>query len=198
MSSLILGSTSARRAEYLQLLGVSFRIDCPEYDETTTAASDHALQAILDLKLTQLRQHLAQAQSVPSDQILLVADTLVVLDDQVLGKPLDQADAEQMISRLSGRCHQVHTGVRVGTMTQFSQAMVMSKVQFCTLTDKQIQAYVATGESMGKAGAYGLQGIGGALVQSLQGSVSGVIGLPLAETYELLCQWQVPSVLNSA
>lgn len=204
MKSLVLGSASPRRAAYLTELGVCFEVVKVDYDETVAALEPvNIMQTLLGSKMRQLQAALTAAQPVrqASEQLCLVADTLVVLGHQragfeVLGKPADAAQARDMLQVLSGQSHQVITGVALGTADHFQQRIVAVDVDFRPLTSIEIDAYVASGEPMDKAGAYGLQGLGGAFVSQIRGSVSGVIGLPLAETLELLNIWQVPHRLQ--
>ena len=110
------------------------------------------------------------------------ADTIVLLDDEILGKPRGLNEGTAMLRRLSGRTHEVLSGVAVGNGVRLESTVVSSKVTFRALDDAEIQAYWATGEGADKAGSYGIQGIGGILVEQLEGSFSGVMGLPVQET----------------
>ncbi|WP_345854398.1 Maf family protein [Shewanella algae] len=121
-----------------------------------------------------------------SDTLVLGSDTIVVLGDRILGKPVDKADACAMLKSLSGRSHQVMTAVALTDGKHTEAAMVVTQVYFCDLSDADIQAYVASGEPMDKAGAYGIQGLGGSFVAKIEGSYSAVVGLPMAETRSLL------------
>lgn len=126
----------------------------------------------------------------PSENVdrfyILSADTTVVIDEQTLGKPADRTHAAQTLKLLSGRTHQVLTAVALYHQGQFSEALSVSTVRFKTLTDLEIETYCATGDPMGKAGAYGIQGPAAAFVSHLSGSYTGVMGLPAHETAELL------------
>ncbi|WP_039034092.1 Maf family protein [Shewanella sp. ECSMB14102] len=121
-----------------------------------------------------------------SDTLVLGSDTIVVLGDRILGKPVDKADACAMLKSLSGRSHQVMTAVALTDGKRTETALVVTQVYFCDLSDADIQAYVASGEPMDKAGAYGIQGLGGSFVAKIEGSYSAVVGLPMAETRALL------------
>lgn len=110
----------------------------------------------------------------------------MILDDNILGKPQNEADAAQMLRALSGREHQVITAVCVADNQKMKTAVQISKVHFKTLTEKEIQAYIATGEPMDKAGAYGIQQLGGAFIEHIDGSFTGVMGLPVFESVALL------------
>ena len=139
----------------------------------------------------------AAVQAELDDGIAVIAaDTTVVLDGQVLGKPEDHFDALAMLARLSGREHQVLTAVCVRLGAQVEEALSDSRVLFRSLTREQCEAYLLTDEPWDKAGAYGIQGMAGAFVRSLEGSYSGVVGLPLAETWELLQRVGVATALE--
>jgi septum formation protein len=124
--------------------------------------------------------------------LVMGADTDVVLDDAVLGKPENAEQAFAMLRVLSGQTHEVITAVWLMTAGQEAHRVVRSKVRFSALTDAEIDAYIASGEPFGKAGAYAVQGRGAAFIESIQGSYSGIMGLPLHETYQLLRQFHVP------
>lgn len=124
--------------------------------------------------------------------LVLGADTDVVLDDAVLGKPQDAAQASAMLRMLSGRTHEVVTAVWLLSAGREAHCVVGSRVRFAELGDDEIEAYVASGEPFGKAGAYAVQGLGAAFVASVEGSYSGIVGLPLHETYRLLRQFGLP------
>lgn len=124
---------------------------------------------------------------------ILTADTLVAIDTTILGKPRDEADAARMLSRLSGNTHQVHTAVTlINPSTMLKQTLVSSSdVTFRDVSAREIDAYVATGEPMDKAGAYAIQGLAGLFVSALSGSYSGIVGLPLCETGQLLAEHDI-------
>lgn len=123
---------------------------------------------------------------IASGAAVVAADTIVVLDEEVLEKPHDRDDAVRMLTRLSGREHAVFTAVAVAANGQAHQTLVQTRVRFRPLTHDEIQRYVGSGEPMDKAGAYGIQGDGGALVDVIEGSYTAVVGLPVKETLELL------------
>jgi septum formation protein len=125
-------------------------------------------------------------------RLVLAADTTVALDDHILGKPEDAADAVATLRRLSGRVHEVLTGVAISDGDRVLCKVSVSEVRFRILSEQEIAAYVATGEPLDKAGSYGAQGVGAVLIDSLSGSFSGVVGLPLTETVELLQQLGYP------
>lgn len=177
---LILASQSPRRRELLSLTGIPFEVDAPEVDETCTLG---ARDAVLELSR---RKALAAAARHPG-KVILASDTLVAVDDVPLGKPADEADAFRMLSSLSGRWHQVYTGVCVISAVGDVYAEVdATGVRFGPMSDEAIRAYIATGEPMDKAGAYALQGIAGLWIEEIRGSHTNVIGLPLTLTRKLL------------
>lgn len=191
-ADLVLASASPRRRELLEQVGVHYRVAVADIDETPLAGEDPAAY-VARLALAKARAVLAQAGGLP----VLGADTTVVIDGEVLGKPRDAVDAAAMLARLSGREHRVLTAV---ALVQFDalwderKAVRVSdtRVRFRRLTDAVIARYVASGEPMDKAGAYGIQGLGGALVARIEGSYTGVVGLPLGETIDLLDAFSVP------
>lgn len=178
---LLLASRSPRRAELLRTLGVSFAVVDVEVDETPQAGEP------AEPYVARLAGAKARAGRAASGSTLpvLAADTTVVCAGEILGKPADAADAARILRRLSGRWHSVFTGVALATDTLAVQ-VVETRVRFRTLSESEIAAYWASGEPADKAGAYGIQGLGGALVARIEGSYSNVVGLPLAETVALL------------
>nr|MBR4280029.1 septum formation protein Maf [Clostridia bacterium] len=178
--TLILASASPRRRELLGLTGLSFRVDAPDVDETCSLPPR---EAVMELSR---RKALAAAQLHPGC-VILAADTLVAVDDAALGKPRDAEDAFRMLSSLSGRWHQVCTGVTVvdkdGTLHCETD---VTDVHFEAMSEDAIRRYIATGEPMDKAGAYAVQGIAGLWIDQLRGSHTNVIGLPMALTRRLL------------
>jgi septum formation protein len=194
--ALLLASGSPRRADLLRTLGVAFRVLDVEVDETTRMG-----EAPVDYVRRLARDKARAGHAVAGDASLpvLAADTTVVLDGAILGKPLDDADARAMLARLAGRTHEVLTGVAVIDARGLPVDTVLAtRVRFRALTPAEIAAYVASGEPLDKAGAYGIQGLGGALVERIEGSYSNVVGLPLAETLALLDAAGVPHALRPA
>jgi septum formation protein len=178
-----LASQSPRRRQLLEQLGVEFvvvDVDVPEQREGGESPDDYVSRVARDKALAGFRKANHQ------DAIVLGADTEVVLDDEVFGKPRDADDAIAMLRRLSGRTHAVVSIVWLVGATHEQCAVSISQVRFAPLDEATIAAYVATGEPFGKAGAYAIQGRGGALVEHLEGSYSGVMGLPVFETAGLL------------
>jgi len=181
-----LASQSPRRRQLLEQIGVAFdvvEVDVPERRASDESPRHYVSRVARDKALAGL------ARVDDPQAIVLGSDTEVVLDDEVFGKPADAADAAAMLRRLSGRTHEVISAVwLVGARRQDSEVCV-SRVRFATLDEAAIAAYVATGEPFGKAGAYAIQGRGGCLVEHLEGSYSGVMGLPVFETARLLARF---------
>ncbi len=192
MIELVLASQSPRRAELLRQLGVSFSQQPADIDERQLSG-----EPVEDYVARLAWEKSAAVQASLEDDIaVLAADTTVVLDGQVLGKPEDRFDALAMLARLSGREHQVLTSVCVRLGARVEEALSDSRVKFRSLERAQCEAYLLTDEPWDKAGAYGIQGLAGAFVESLAGSYSGIVGLPLAETWELLQRVGVPTALE--
>ena len=188
MTPLILASTSPRRAELLRQMGVRFTQHAVEVDESPLHGE---LVAHTALRLARLKAETA-AQLWPDDHAILAADTLIALDGEALGKPLDKNDAIHMLHRLSGRAHEVYSGVALAFKGGIHAFLSLSHVHFRPLSDTDIQAYVHTGEALDKAGSYAIQGMAAAFITRLEGSYSGVMGLPLFETSELLHHAGIP------
>ena len=174
---LILASTSPRRRELLGLLGLPFEVVTSRYDE---AQVDPVSMAPADY-VRQLAQGKAAevAGRTDGDALIIGADTTVVLDGQFLNKPSDAADARRMLRTLSGRTHEVYTGLCLRRGETIALDYAVTKVSFDTLTDDTIAAYAATGEPLDKAGAYGIQGKALSFIPSIQGDYFNVVGLPL-------------------
>ncbi|EOA2984806.1 Maf family protein [Yersinia enterocolitica] len=182
MTALYLASGSPRRRELLTLLDVPFEVLKTEVEEQRRA-EESAQQYVQRLAQDKARAGVSVA---PQDLPVLGADTIVVLNGQVLEKPRDKAHAQQILSALSGLQHQVITAVSLADRKNMLSAMVVTDVTFRVLSQLEISDYIATGEPMDKAGAYGIQGKGGCFVRSITGSYHAVVGLPLVETHELL------------
>ncbi|MEQ1700443.1 MAG: Maf family protein [Ilumatobacteraceae bacterium] len=173
MTRVLLASASPRRRELLAQLGLQFDIAAPDVDETPLPG-EAPVPYVGRLAIVK-----ASAVAAAADTLVIAADTTVEIDGDILAKPADAAEARDMLRRLAARTHQVHTGVAVQLGDRVLSEVVTAHVTFATLTDAQIDWYVATGEPMDKAGAYAVQGIGGVFVEKVDGSVSNVIGLPL-------------------
>ncbi|GAB5498953.1 MAG: nucleoside triphosphate pyrophosphatase [Pseudohongiellaceae bacterium] len=184
---LILASASPRRQDLLVQIGVQFDVRAQDIDETP-----HPDEAPETYVQRMAAGKAAVALAAFPEAVILAADTTVVCDDLVLGKPVDEADAVAMLSRLSGREHQVLTAVCVSDRRQSQQALSRSTVNFRSITSDEARRYWHSGEPRGKAGAYAIQGLGAVFVAGLQGSYSGVMGLPLFETAELLAKFKLP------
>jgi septum formation protein len=184
-----LASKSPRRRELLGRLGLEFGvldIDVPERRTPGEAPAEYVRRVARE----KAGAGLLRVVGVPGAAVL-GADTEVILEDEVFGKPRDAEDAAGMLRRLSGRTHEVVSAVSVVSAEREAQAVSVSQVTFGELSEAQIAAYVATGEPMGKAGAYAIQGGGEMFVRQLSGSYSGVMGLPLYETVALLRQFGI-------
>ena len=192
-NTIYLASASPRRREILVSLGFQPVLLAAEIDETALPG-----EAVADYVARMARQKNAAARQLAAQrglalaQPLLSADTVVALDNAFLGKPRDAAHARELLESLSGREHQVWTAVCVSLGDQTLEAAQRSDVRFKELSKQEIAAYIASGEPLDKAGAYGIQGIGGVFVAHLSGSFSGVMGLPVFETVQLLRQLGAP------
>lgn len=177
MKKIILASASPRRRELLATAGIEFEICVKDVDETVpegTLPPDAA-------EMTATKKALASAVE-HSEDIVIGADTIVVADGKILGKPRSNEDAIAMLTMLSGKEHTVITGVCIACNGKTEVFHKESKVRFYPLTDKEIADYVATGEPMDKAGAYGIQGKGSVLVEGIEGDYFNIVGLPVAST----------------
>jgi len=182
---LILASASPRRKELLEQIGVEFHVHAVDMDESMLPG-ETALQHVKRLALEKARLGFEQVSQQENDTAVLAADTVVEIDGEVLGKPENRQQAAVFLTRLSGKKHKVHTAVAVVTGTRELMDISSSEVEFTTLSEQQIAAYVASGEPLDKAGAYAIQGIAAQFIVNLNGSYSGVMGLPLYETAMLL------------
>jgi septum formation protein len=180
--TLVLASGSPRRLQLLGSLGLRCLVAPVEIDETPSAGEAPAAYA---QRLAAGKAEAAVTRH-PSDRLVLAADTVVALGEHILGKPAGPEDAARMLRRLSGRRHAVHTAVAASLGGVSAYRLSSSEVTFRHLRDHEIEAYVATGEPLDKAGAYGIQGLAAVFVRRLCGSYSGVVGLPLFETAQLL------------
>jgi septum formation protein len=176
---LILASQSPRRLALLGQLGLTVEVRPANVDE---AVHPGEAPAACVLRLARAK---AEAAHQPG-AVTLAADTVVVLDERVLGKPGDREEGVAMLLALAGRTHQVMTGVVVRDDARVESVCVVTDVQFREIAEREAQAYWATGEGADKAGGYGIQGIGGIFAERIRGSYSAVVGLPLAETERLL------------
>ena len=177
-SQLYLASTSSRRREILQSLGVNLKIAKVDTDESP----------LQDESAEELVQRLAMAKADGATDVgfVLGSDTVVVLDDRILGKPTDADDAVEMLLALSGRSHRVLTGVALKTPQGTRAVLSATDVRFREIGRDEAIRYWQSGEPADKAGSYGIQGLGGMFIENINGSYSGVMGLPVFETVELL------------
>lgn len=181
---LVLASQSPRRAELLRAAGIPFRVVAPCDDEVTPerAASFPAL-----VKRLALEKALAVASHTPG--LVLGADTIVVCEGRIMGKPSHAAEARRMLAFLSGKRHAVYTGVALVSGSRRRTGYERTEVTFRALTDKEIRRYVGSGEPLDKAGAYAIQGEGAALVATVRGCYTNVIGLPVPKVLAMLAEF---------
>ncbi|MCD8331034.1 MAG: Maf family protein [Oscillospiraceae bacterium] len=192
---IILASGSPRRRELLERMGISeFEILVPNADKSLTPGLSPALQ------VEQLSARKAQAAALQAggEALIIAADTVVCLDGAILGKPADGEDAFRMLSALSGVCHQVYTGVTVRQGGQIFTRHQETGVRFRPLSPEDIRYYIAAGECMDKAGAYGIQGLGALLIEGIQGDYYNVVGLPIACLSGMLAQFGVDCLRSAA
>ncbi|WP_168926928.1 Maf family protein [Shewanella donghaensis] len=187
--SWVLASTSPRRKELLAQAGFSdanfsFEQVSPDIDESHITG-ESAADFVVRLAKEKAATGFGLCSDIPNAKVL-GSDTIVVLGDQILGKPTDKQDALTMLTALSGHTHNVMTAVAVTNGKTTLTRLCITAVTFCSLNTQTIQAYIDTQEPMDKAGAYGIQGLGGCFVASIKGSYSAVVGLPLVETRELI------------
>ena len=173
-----LASSSPRRRDILYGLGIDFVVTPAEVDESLVAGETPRKMV--------MRLAAAKAQAAGDGHFVLGADTVVVLGDRILGKPRDADDAVEMLLALSGRTHHVLTAVALKTPTGIKTVVSTTEVQFREIGRDEAFLYWQSGEPADKAGAYGIQGLGGVFVEAINGSYSGVVGLPVFETVELL------------
>jgi septum formation protein len=178
---IILASKSPRRQELLKLITPDFCIKSAEVDETLpeVLAPDRAVEYLSRVKALPFKNNI---------DTVIGADTVVSLDGKILGKPKDEAHAFEMLSALSGRTHSVFTGVTLITPERETTFSVCTRVKFYELKKEEILSYIKTGEPMDKAGAYGIQGYGSLLVESIEGDYFNVVGLPISKLNRLICE----------
>lgn len=185
MTNIVLASQSPRRRELLELMGLTFRVCPADIDETMDPAAD----ICTELK----RVSGAKALALPAQQeeLVIAADTIVVCENRVLGKPHSPEQARQMLEMLSGRSHQVYTAYAVRLGDRLETNIECSEVHFRTLSPEEIDAYIATGEPMDKAGAYGIQGRAALFIQGIRGDYYNVMGLPVCALTQTLREFGV-------
>ena len=192
-----LASQSPRRSQLLAQLGVRHELLLPGDDEDSEGleaalkneAPSTYVQRVTGLKLDAALARLKRRGLPPAP--VLCSDTTVALGRVIYGKPADAADARRMLSELAGQTHRVLTAVAVGSARKRVQALNVSRVTFAPMSKAQVHAYVASGEPMGKAGAYAVQGAAAAFISHISGSYSGIMGLPMFETAQLLRAFKV-------
>ncbi|MGR8947496.1 MAG: Maf family protein [Gammaproteobacteria bacterium] len=193
---LVLASASPRRAELLHQIGVGFT-SCPANIDESPLPYESAESYVV--RVAQCKAQHVAALASDRQSVVLGADTAVVHGNEILGKPRDCDDAARMLRTLSDGHHEVFSGVafvQAGELANMRSIMVRTKVYFRRLHDTEIDAYVASGEPLDKAGAYGIQGLAGAFVTFIEGSYSNVVGLPLAETCQHLASYGVKTGLS--
>lgn len=177
---LVLASQSPRRAELLTAAGIDFTVRAADVDETPRegeAPRDYVVR---------IAEEKARAVPANSEEVVLAADTTVVLGDEIMGKPIDAADATRMLRSLAGKRHEVITAICLRRGDRVATDIASTSVWFAPLSDAEIADYVASGEPMDKAGAYGIQGLASKYIDRIDGSYTNVVGLPVALTYRHL------------
>lgn len=187
-----LASRSPRRGELLGQIGVTFAVLPSDVDESVRPdeSPEHYVLRLAREKALVCAQRLAVEGL--ADRPILAADTTVCIDGMILGKPEHDADAAAMLRRMSDRWHAVHTAIAVAQGNRVETVLSSTQVEMARLTEAEIAAYIASGEPRDKAGSYGIQGLAGAFIRRIEGSYSGVMGLPVYETSLLLKQFGVP------
>ena len=182
---LILASASPRRAELLRAAGLAFTVRVADVDETVQAGETP------DAYVLRLAQEKAQAVAQPGE-LVLGADTTVVVGEEIAGKPTDAADARRMLRLLSGAWHEVLTSVALVRDAQVLARLAVTRVKFAPLSDREIDWYLATGEPFDKAGAYGIQGYASRFIEQIEGNYANVVGLPVQLVYQMLAEIEAP------
>jgi len=187
VKKIILASKSPRRQELLNQIGIPYEVVASKVDEKCVGdlPPDQLVEALAKIKAEDVAKNLPLKQE---DFLVIGADTIVVLDNKILGKPISSVDAKNMLQSLSGKMHKVYTGVAIidtksSTWEVFTQK---TKVYMKTMTLEEIEAYVLTKEPLDKAGSYGIQGKGGVFVEKIEGDYFSVMGLPIGKLYDYL------------
>ena len=193
---IVLASQSPRRRELLERMGISEFEVVPAMVEESSIQTRTLTPERLVEELSR-RKCAAVAASRPED-LVIAADTIVAVNNRILGKPVDEKDAARMLSALSGRLHMVYTGVTVSCGGKMETEHEITSVRFRTLTEADTIRYIATGEPMDKAGAYGIQGYGSVLVEGISGDYYNVMGLPVCRLARLLARFGVDALALAA
>jgi len=184
---IVLASGSPRRKQLLEMLRIPFRVIAPDVDEHVLSGEKP------DAYVTRLSRAKAQAVvALAANDVVLAADTTVVIENEIVGKPVSAEDAVRMLERLQGRTHEVLTSVAVAENGRLEQALDVSRVTFRPNDRRSLEEYVATGEPLDKAGAYAIQGLGAPLIERVEGDFFGVMGLPLRLALDLLAKFGRP------
>jgi septum formation protein len=183
LPKLILASSSPRRAEILRTVGWPFEA-CPVYIDEARQSDEEAASYVERLAEEKAR---AAAGGLVAGSTIIGADTVVVIDAEILGKPRDEDDARRMLRQLSARWHQVLTGIALinGTSSEISVAHETTEVKFATMSEDEIDWYVSSGEPLDKAGAYAIQGLGSRFIEGIRGDYFTIVGLPVRLLYQL-------------
>ncbi|MBD9013636.1 MAG: septum formation inhibitor Maf [Lachnospiraceae bacterium] len=199
MEKIILASSSPRRRELMAQAGFAFEVLVSEADETIETETPGEMVEVLSERKAAAVAEEIKKQGFAEESVLLVgADTMVAIDGKKLGKPKDEKGAEEMLEELSGRTHQVYTGVTLIRLRKAENGSILQEsrtfsegtdVSFYPLTKEEIRSYIATGEPMDKAGAYGIQGKAAVFVKEIKGDYNNVVGLPIARLYQELKNW---------
>ena len=192
-STIILASRSPRRVELLRQIGLDCKIYPADIDESPLP-NEVPAQYVMRLAEEKAQACISLLPTEYQGYPILAADTTVALLDSVLGKPLDDNDARAMLCKLSGSTHQVHTAVALNFNGEINVLLSSTNVEMMALSEEQIEKYIATGDHRDKAGSYGIQGLAGAWVKRIEGSYTGVMGLPIYETAVLLRQYGIVTI----
>ncbi len=180
MKSFIVASASPRRKEILEAGGYSFEVIPSDCDESIGEITpEEAVQVLSERKALSVLEN-------NRESVVLASDTVVAIENEILGKPENEADAFNMLRKLSGKTHKVCTGVTVADGERTETFLSVTEVQFYSLSDETIKSYISSGEPMDKAGGYGIQGLGAALVKAINGDYYTVVGLPFGECMRVL------------
>jgi septum formation protein len=177
---LVLASRSPRRAELLRAAGLDFLVRTLEVDESVEEGETPLVY------VQRLAERKAAAVELQPGEVILAADTTVAVEDEILGKPVDDEDARRMLEKLSGRAHEVYTGVCLRNAETTRSQVAATRVWFDVLSAAEIEAYVRSGEPLDKAGAYAIQGLASKFIPRIEGSYSNVVGLPVDLVYRML------------